>query len=57
MKEFDKRLLNQAIKELTKEYENALKNPEVRSPLAYALYKTWRKFDWDITKTKDEVEA
>ena len=35
----------QAVKMLTKEYEEAMNNKYVKNPLAYALYKVWKKAD------------
>ena len=37
--------LDQAITELKKEYQQALRNKTVQKPLAYALYQVWKKVD------------
>lgn len=45
--------IEKAIKELRKQYEYAKENLFVRDPLAYALYKTWKKFDEKRLKRAD----
>lgn len=45
--------IEKAIKELKKQYEYAKENLFVRDPLAYALYKTWKKFDEKRIKRED----
>lgn len=37
--------IEEAIKELEKEYENAKKNGWVQNPVAYALYQVWKIAD------------
>lgn len=37
--------LERALDELRNNYDRAVKNPTVRSPIAWALYKTWRQED------------
>ena len=37
--------IKRAEEHLRKEYERALGNAQVDDPVAYALYKTWRKAD------------
>jgi hypothetical protein len=37
--------LEKAINLLVKEYERALRLDFVRNPIAYALYRVWRKAD------------
>lgn len=44
--------LNKAIAHLREEYIRALWNPTVRTPLAYALYHTWRYVDAKEEKDK-----
>lgn len=46
--------LQKAIKLLESEYERATKNEYVHDPLAYALYKVWRKAD---EERKDDGKA
>lgn len=40
-----KATLDAAIKILTAKYQKALTNPNIKEPLAYALYHTWRMVD------------
>lgn len=47
--------LEQAIEKLKEEYEKALKSEYIHSPLAYALYKTWRYVDNREKKKKRKV--
>lgn len=44
------RQLNKAIKTLIAQYNNAVNNPMIRNPLAYALYQTWKKYDYNGDK-------
>ena len=37
--------LERAIEDLKAHYDRALKIPYVRNPLAWALYRVWRKYD------------
>ena len=37
--------LRNAVKELQKQYERAIKNPGVRNKLAWALFHTWKQMD------------
>lgn len=45
--------IDEAIAYLRETYEAAVKNPLVHNPLAFALYKTWRKADEMRGKTND----
>ena len=44
MTDEEKNLAN-VIVELTKEYQQALKNPYVFKPMAYSLYRVWEHWD------------
>lgn len=37
--------LDKAIKLLTKNYKDAIKDKHIIKPVAYALYKTWQQVD------------
>ena len=37
--------IDRAVEILREEYEKAFKNPVIRNPVAYALYKTWKRAD------------
>lgn len=37
--------IDRAIEILREEYERACKNPIVWNPVAYALYRTWKRCD------------
>ena len=43
-----------AVRMLRKEYECAAKDPIVRKPIAYALYKVWRETDATEKDRKEE---
>lgn len=49
--------IDQAIDQLRMEYEKALRNPTVRTPLAYALYHTWRFVDAKGKKEENNGKA
>lgn len=48
--------LKEAVNILKREYERALKNPAVRTPIAYALYRTWRQVDTAQKKGAEKHE-
>ncbi len=41
----DDRVLEKAIEDLRKYFERAENNPCIEKPVAWALYKTWRKYN------------
>lgn len=43
-----------AVAQLRTEYEKACKNKLIKSPLAYALYKTWRMADSEEKKARKQ---
>lgn len=45
-----------AVAQLRTEYEKACKNELIKSPLAYALYKTWRFVDGKEKKARKSYE-
>lgn len=49
--------LERAINELQKNYERAVKIPYVSSPIAWALYKTWRMEDTRTEKERKRKEG
>ncbi|MBQ1789524.1 MAG: hypothetical protein II008_05065 [Oscillospiraceae bacterium] len=49
--------IEQAINQLRREYEKALHNPTVGTPLAYALYHTWRFVDARKKYRKEEGDG
>ena len=46
--------LDQAIEYLKKEYQEAVKRPWVRNPLAYALYMTWAQYDMKAQRRTED---
>ena len=48
--------IEKAIKMLTDEYIKAKQNDYVRNPVAYALYKVWKKADESPKEKKKEVK-
>jgi hypothetical protein len=48
------RLNDEIISEFSKIYDKAVASPYIRKPIAYTLYKLWRK--WDAKEKPREVE-
>lgn len=52
-----KREYDKAVRMLEKNYANAQRLPFVRSPMAWALYQTWKYFDREAQKKEEQHES
>ena len=57
MTKSQERKLNNAIRILEIKYQVALSKPDIKYPLAWALYQTWKEEDIKSRKTEGEKSA
>lgn len=45
----DEKIMQQVMERIKKEYQEAIKKPYIRNPIAWAIYRTWKHYNRQTT--------